>query len=140
MDNLVVKVKMQTLETGLNKGFTILEVLIVLTIIAISGTSFYLILNQPKNINSYEQIIHEYEVLSLYSGNTYGFTKLNINVLNGDIWEPIKNENFEDIYSVTSTTNQEIIIEKDEIFIIISPGYESSIKSLTLNNGEVSDI
>jgi hypothetical protein len=99
-----------------------------------------LILNQPKNINSYEQIIHEYEVLSLYSGNTYGFTKLNINVLNGDIWEPIKNENFEDIYSVTSNTNQEIIIEKDEIFIIISPGYESSIKSLTLNNGEVSDI
>ena len=140
MDNLVVKVKMQTLETGLNKGFTILEVLIVLTIIAISGTSFYLILNQPKNINSYEQIIHEYEVLSLYSGNTYGFTKLNINVLNGDIWETIKNENFEDIYSVTSNTNQEIIIEKDEIFIIISPGYESSIKSLTLNNGEVSDI
>jgi len=65
MDNLVVKVKMQTLETGLNKGFTILEVLIVLTIIAISGTSFYLILNQPKNINSYEQIIHEYEVLKI---------------------------------------------------------------------------
>ena len=140
MGNLVVKVKMQTLETGLNKGFTILEVLIVLTIIAISGTSFYLILNQPKNIYSYEQIIHEYEVLSLYSGNTYGFTKFNINVLNGDIWEPIKNENFEDIYSVTNNNNQEIVIEKDDIFIIISPGYESSIKSLTLNNGAVSDI
>ena len=96
MGSLVVKVKMQILETGLNKGFTILEVLIVLTIIAISGTSFYLILNQPKNIYSYEQIIDEYEILSLYSGNTYGFTKSTINILNEDIWEPIKNENFND--------------------------------------------
>tara|TARA_B100000902_G_C26834580_1_gene680384 strand:- start:123 stop:509 length:387 start_codon:yes stop_codon:yes gene_type:complete len=128
------------LATGLNKGFTILEVLVVLTIISISGTSFYLILTQPKNIQSYEQIIHEYEVLSLYSGNTYGFTRFNINILNDDIWEPIKNENFEDLYSVTNKADQEIIIEKDEIFIVISPGYESTIKSLTLKNGEVSDI
>ena len=40
--------KMQTLATGLIKGFTILEILIVLAIISISGTSFYLILNEPK--------------------------------------------------------------------------------------------
>lgn len=131
---------MQISGTGLNKGFTILEVLIVLTIIAISGTSFYLILNQPKSSNSYEQIIHEYEVLSLYSGNTYAFTKSNIQILNGGIWEPIKNENFEDIYSVTNKSNQEIIIEGNEVFLIVSPGYESSIQSITLINGERSDI
>jgi len=140
MGSLVVKVKMQISGTGLNKGFTILEVLIVLTIIAISGTSFYLILNQPKNSNSYEQIIHEYEVLSLYNGNTYGFTKSNIHILNDDIWEPIKNENFEDIYSVTNKSNQEVIIEDNEIFLIVSPGYESSIQSVTLMNGEKNDI
>ena len=131
---------MQILETGLNKGFTILEVLIVLTIIAISGTSFYLILNQPKNIYSYEQVIGEYEILSLYSGNTYGFTKSTINILNEDIWEPIKNENFNDIYSVTNKTNEEIIITNNEIFLIIAPGYESSIKSFTLTKGDKYDI
>ena len=139
MGSLVVKVKMQISGTGLNKGFTILEVLIVLTIIAISGTSFYLILNQPKNSNSYQQIIHEYEVLSLYNGNTYGFTKSNIYILNDDIWVPIKNENFEDIYSVTNKSNQEIIVEGDEIFLIVSPGYESSIQSITLMNVEKND-
>ena len=131
---------MQISGTGLNKGFTILEVLIVLTIIAISGTSFYLILNQPKSSNSYEQIINEYEVLSLYSGNAFAFTKSNIQILNGGIWEPIKNENFEDIYSVTNKSNQEIIVEGDEVFLIVSPGYESSIQSITLINGERSDI
>ena len=131
---------MQISGTGLNKGFTILEVLIVLTIIAISGTSFYLILNQPKSSNSYEQIINEYEVLSLYSGNTFAFTKSNIQILNGGIWEPIKNENFEDIYSVTNMSNQEIIVEGDEVFLIVSPGYESSIQSITLINGERNDI
>ena len=131
---------MQISGTGLNKGFTILEVLIVLTIIAISGTSFYLILNQPRSSNSYEQIINEYEVLSLYSGNTFAFTKSNIQILNGGIWEPIKNENFEDIYSVTNKSNQEIIVEGDEVFLIVSPGYESSIQSITLINGERNDI
>ena len=131
---------MQISGTGLNKGFTILEVLIVLTIIAISGTSFYLILNQPKSSNSYEQIINEYEVLSLYSGNTFAFTKSNIQILNGGTWEPIKNENFEDIYSVTNKSNQEVIIEDNEIFLIVSPGYESSIQSVTLMNGEENDI
>ena len=140
MGSLVVKVKMQISGTGLNKGFTILEVLIVLTIIAVSGTSFYLILNQPKSSNSYEQIINEYEVLSLYSGNTFAFTKSNIQILNGDIWEPIKNENFEDIYSVTNKSNQEIIVEGDEVFLIVSPGYESSIQSITLINGERNDV
>ena len=140
MGSLVVKVKMQISGTGLNKGFTILEVLIVLTIIAISGTSFYLILNQPKSSNSYEQIINEYEVLSLYSGNTFAFTKSNIQILNGGIWEPIKNENFEDIYSVTNMSNQEIIVEGDEVFLIVSPGYESSIQSITLINGERNDV
>ena len=131
---------MQISGTGLNKGFTILEVLIVLTIIAISGTSFYLILNQPKSSNSYEQIINEYVILSLYSGNTFAFTKSNIQILNGGIWEPIKNENFEDIYSVINKSNQEIIVEGDEVFIIVSPGYESSIQSITLINGERNDI
>ena len=61
MANLVEKERMRILVTGLNKGFTILEILIVLAIISISGTSFYLILNQPKYFDSYEQIFNEYK-------------------------------------------------------------------------------
>ena len=62
---------MQILVTGLIKGFTILEILIVLAIISISGTSFYLILNQPKSFDIYEQTFNEYQTLSIYSGNSY---------------------------------------------------------------------
>ena len=141
MGSQVVKGKMQISAIGLSKGFTILEILIVLTIISISGTSFYLILNQPKNFNSYEQIFQEYMILSMYSGNTYGFTSSSINVLNEGLWESIKSENFGDIYSVTDTLNKEIVVEDDdEIFMIISSGYETTIKSLTLKNGEIIEI
>ena len=141
MGSQVVKGKMQISAIGLSKGFTILEILIVLTIISISGTSFYLILNQPKNFNSYEQIFQEYMTLSMYSGNTYGFTSSSINVLNEGLWESIKSESFSDIYSATDTFNKEIVIEDDdEIFMIISSGYETTIKSLTLKNGEIIEI
>ena len=82
MANLVEKEKMQILVTGLIKGFTILEILIVLAIISISGTSFYLILNQPKSFDIYEQTFNEYKTLSIYSGNSYAFTKDSIKILN----------------------------------------------------------
>ena len=78
---------MRILVTGLNKGFTILEILIVLAIISISGTSFYLILNQPKYFDSYEQIFNEYKTLSIYSGNTYAFTKNSIKILNRALYD-----------------------------------------------------
>ena len=141
MGNWVVKVKMQILATGLNKGFTLLEILIVLAIISISGTSFYLILNQPKNINSYEDIVQEYMVLSMYSGNTYGFTSTSINILNEGDWEVLKPVDFKDIYSVMNIQDKEITIDdNDGIFMIISPGFETSIKSITLLDGEIIEI
>ena len=81
MDSLVEKEKMRILVTGLIKGFTILEILIVLAIISISGTSFYLILQQEDNFNDFERIFNEYKTLSIYSGNTYAFTKNSIKIL-----------------------------------------------------------
>ncbi len=140
MDSLVVKGKMQILATGYNKGFTILEILIVLAIISISGTSFYLILNQPKTLNNFLDLIEEYSVLSTYSGNTYGLTHNSINLWNSNSWEKIQAEDLSQIYSVTNNDGQEIIIEEDMVFLIISPGFEKSIKSLTLTNGEIIDI
>ena len=131
---------MLTLATGLTKGFTILEILIVLAIISISGTSFYLILNQPKNFDSYKQTINEYKVMSIYSGNSYAFTKKSINILNQDIWEEIEVADFSGIYSVTNNQNTTNVLEEEDFFLIISPGNEISIKSITLDGGETVEL
>tara|TARA_Y100000816_G_scaffold7564_1_gene4764 strand:+ start:141 stop:527 length:387 start_codon:yes stop_codon:yes gene_type:complete len=128
------------LATGLTKGFTILEILIVLAIISISGTSFYLILNQPKNFDSYKQTINEYKVMSIYSGNSYAFTKKSINILNQDVWEEIEVADFSGIYSVTDNQNTTNVLEEEDFFLIISPGNEISIKSITLDGGETVEL
>lgn len=140
MANLVGKGKMLTLATGLIKGFTILEILIVLAIISISGTSFYLILNQPKNFDSYKQTINEYKMMSIYSGNSYAFTKKSINILNQDVWEEIEVADFSGIYSVTNNQNTTNVLEEEDFFLIISPGNEISIKSITLDGGETVEL
>ena len=140
MANLVGKGKMLTLATGLTKGFTILEILIVLAIISISGTSFYLILNQPKNFDSYKQTINEYKVMSIYSGNSYAFTKKSINILNQDVWEEMEVADFSGIYSVTDNQNTTNVLEEEDFFLIISPGNEISIKSITLDGGETVEL
>ena len=44
------------------------------------------------------------------------------------------------ILSDIKSIREEIIIEEDMVFLIISPGFEKSIKSLTLTNGEIIDI
>ena len=140
MANLVGKGKMLTLATGLTKGFTILEILIVLAIISISGTSFYLILNQAKNFDSYKQTINEYKMMSIYSGNSYAFTKKSINILNQDVWEEIEVADFSGIYSVTNNQNTTNVLEEEDFFLIISPGNEISIKSITLDGGETVEL
>ena len=131
---------MLTLATGLTKGFTILEILIVLAIISISGTSFYLILNQAKNFDSYKQTINEYKVMSIYSGNSYAFTKKSVNILNQDVWEEIEVADFSGIYSVTNNQNTTNVLEEEDFFLIISPGNEISIKSITLDGGETVEL
>ena len=140
MDSLVEKEKMQILATGLIKGFTILEILIVLAIISISGTSFYLILQQEDNFDDFESTFSDFKVLSIYSGNTYAFTKDSIKILNEDIWEELESIDFSDVYSVTNNVEKTTIVEDDEIFLVISPGNEISIKSITLSGGKVIEL
>ncbi len=131
---------MQILATGLIKGFTILEILIVLAIISISGTSFYLILQQEDNFDDFESTFSDFKVLSIYSGNTYAFTKDSIKILNEDIWEELESIDFSDVYSVTNNVEKTTIVEDDEIFLVISPGNEISIKSITLSGGKVIEL
>jgi len=131
---------MQILATGLIKGFTILEILIVLAIISISGTSFYLILQQEDNFDDFESTFSDFKVLSLYSGNTYAFTKDSIKILNEDIWEELESIDFSDVYSVTNNVEKTTIVEDDEIFLVISPGNEISIKSITLSGGKIIEL
>ncbi len=140
MDSLVEKEKMQILATGLIKGFTILEILIVLAIISISGTSFYLILQQEDNFDDFESTFSDFKVLSIYSGNTYAFTKDSIKILNEDIWEELESIDFSDVYSVTNNVEKTTIVEDDEIFLVISPGNEISIKSITLSGGKIIEL
>ena len=109
---------MQILATGLIKGFTILEILIVLAIISISGTSFYLILQQEDNFDDFESTFSDFKVLSIYSGNTYAFTKDSIKILNEDIWEELESIDFSDVYSVTNNVEKTTIVEDDEIFLV----------------------
>ncbi len=131
---------MQILATGLIKGFTILEILIVLAIISISGTSFYLILQQEDNFDDFESTFSDFKVLSIYSGNTYAFTKDSIKILNEDIWEELESIDFSDVYSVTNNVEKTTIVEDDEIFLVISPGNEISIKSITLSGGKIIEL
>ena len=60
---------MQISETGLNKGFTLLEIIIVLTIISVASTSFYLLLRQPAPEESLEDRIEYFREISLYTGS-----------------------------------------------------------------------
>ena len=87
---------MQISETGLNKGFTLLEIIIVLTIISVASTSFYLLLRQPAPEESLEDRIEYFREISLYTGSTYAFSKESINIYANSEW--IKLEEFNSDY------------------------------------------
>ena len=66
----------------------------------------------------------------------YRPTSGTVKILNKDIWEDLEVADFSAIYSVTNNLNKTTIIEEDDIFLVISPGNEISIKSLTLSGGK----
>ena len=66
MDNQVDREKMLISGIRLNKGFTLLEIIIVLTIMSIASTSFYLLLRQPEEQqNLLDKINYFIEMLNL---------------------------------------------------------------------------
>ena len=137
MDNLVEKERMQISETGLNKGFTLLEIIIVLTIISVASTSFYLLLRQPASEESLEDRINYFREISLYTGSTYAFSKESINIYGDNEWITLEdfNSNYVSSYEDINGSNKEI--KKDEMYLIVAPGHEISAKKLILNNGEI---
>ena len=81
MDNQVDREKMLISGIRLNKGFTLLEIIIVLTIMSIASTSFYLLLRQPEEQQNLLDKINYFQELSLYTGSTYAFSRENIQML-----------------------------------------------------------
>jgi len=128
---------MQISETGLNKGFTLLEIIIVLTIISAASTSFYLLLRQPASEESLEDRINYFREISLYTGSTYAFSKESINIYGDNEWITLEDfsSNYVSSYEDINGSNKEI--KKDEMYLIIAPGHEMSAKKLILNNGEI---
>ena len=129
---------MQISET--NKGFTLVEILIVIVIISIASTSFYLLYRQDLPNEDLKFKIDQYKEMSLYTGATYGFTKNTINTYIENEWVVL--EDFDSSYvaqyeSANGNLNE---IEKDEIYLVLAPGHETSIKKLQLTNGESIEI
>ena len=140
MDNLVEKGKMQISTAQLNKGFTLLEIIIVLTIISLASTSFYLLLRQPVPEESLTDKIDQLQENSLYTGLTFSFTKDSINIYKKGEW--VKFEDFDTSYvqSYEDSNGQNREIKKDEMYLIIAPGNQISVQKITLNNNESIEI
>ena len=140
MDNLVEKGKMQISTAQLNKGFTLLEIIIVLTIISLASTSFYLLLRQPVPEESLTDKIDQLQENSLYTGLTFSFTKDSIKIYKKGEW--VKFEDFDTSYvqSYEDSNGQNRQIKEDEMYLIIAPGNQTSVQKITLNNNESIEI
>ena len=131
---------MQISTVQLNKGFTLLEIIIVLTIISLASTSFYLLLRQPIPEESLTDKIAQLQETSLYTGLTFSFTNDSINIYKNGDW--IKFEDFDTSYvkSYEDSNGQNREIKKDEMYLIVAPGNQISVQKITLNNNESIEI
>ncbi len=129
---------MQISET--NKGFTLIEILIVLVIISIASTSFYLLYRQDLPNEDLKFKIDQYKEMSLYTGSTYGFSKNSINTYIEDKWIVLEDfdSSYVDKYEIINGDLREV--KKDQIYLILAPGHEISVKKLQLTNGQSIEI
>ncbi len=137
MDNQVDREKMLISGIRLNKGFTLLEIIIVLTIMSIASTSFYLLLRQPEEQQNLLDKINYFQELSLYTGSTYAFSRENIQIYANNEWINLEELESSIIVAIEDLRGNNIDIKKDEIYLIIAPGHELSIKKLFTNKGDV---
>ena len=108
---------MQISEAALNKGFTLLEIIIVLTIISIASTSFYLLLRQPLTEESLEAKINNFQQLSLYTGSTYSFSKESINIYIDGQWLQLEDFDTSYVQSYVDLKGNKEIIKKNDIYL-----------------------
>lgn len=130
---------MPTLVTQLNKGFTLLEILVVLFVISIASSSFYLLYRDTVQFDSLEVKIEQYSELSMYTGNIYGITQKGIYLNYENEW--ILAEKFDSSYVSSYTTNGiSQTIDEGEIYLFVYPGQELSATAFELSNGETVEL
>ena len=134
MVNQEERVRIKILETSQSKGFTLLELLIVISIIAVSATSFFIFSNTINTNDNIREKIQYYRELSLHTGNVYSFTNdgIYLAIDNGFV----KLEDFDalEVLSVNTKDEQTKSIN-EEPFLSIYSGMEVNIKSLKLLDG-----
>tara|TARA_B100000214_G_scaffold340462_1_gene286940 strand:- start:2509 stop:2922 length:414 start_codon:yes stop_codon:yes gene_type:complete len=132
----VVKERMRTLIAHLSKGYTLLEIVIVLTILSLASTGFYLLLREPNFDESIKDKVLFYQDLSIYTGHLYAFSHDSVNIYKNGNWTIVENFNSSYVESYLDTNNKRQIVDNDSFYLIISPGYEISSNELYLSNGE----
>ena len=134
MVNQEERVRIKILEIFPSKGFTLLELLIVISIIAVSASSFFIFSNTVNANDNIREKIHYYRELSLHTGNVYSFTNDGIYLAIDN--RLVKLEDFDalEVLSVNTKDEQTKSID-EEPFLSIYSGMEVNIKSLKLLDG-----
>ena len=122
------------METSPSKGFTLLELLIVISIIAVSATSFFIFSNTINTNDNIREKIQYYRELSLHTGNEYSFTNEGVFLSIDNSLVKLEDFNALVVLSVNTKDDQTRSINK-EPFLSIYSGMEVNIKSLKLSDG-----
>lgn len=132
---LGVKVKTKISQTSLNRGFTLLELLIVISIISLSAGTFYLLFQTPQYVLPIQNKVQLYRDLSIYTGNSYYFNEKGIYLRKNENDILIDDHNLENLDYIVLQNDEILKLDSDSKFIIISPSYEISTKEIILQNG-----
>ena len=132
---LGVKVKTKISQTFLNRGFTLLELLIVISIISLSAGTFYLLFQTPQYVLPIQNKVQLYRDLSIYTGNSYYFNEKGIYLRKKDNDTLIDDHNLKNLDYIVLQNDEILKLDSDSKFIIISPSYEISTKEIILQNG-----
>ncbi|MDA9715998.1 prepilin-type N-terminal cleavage/methylation domain-containing protein [Bacteroidota bacterium] len=122
-------------QTFLNKGFTLLELLIVISIISLSAGTFYLLFQTPQYVLPIQNKVQLYRDLSIYTGNSYYFNEKGIYLRKKDNDTLIDDHNLKNLDYIVLQNDEILKLDSDSKFIIISPSYEISTKEIILQNG-----
>ena len=131
---LGVKVKTKISQTFLNRGFTLLELLIVISIISLSAGTFYLLFQTPQYVLPIQNKVQLYRDLSIYTGNSYYFNEKGIYLRKNENDILIDDHNLENLDYIVLQNDEILKLDSDSKFIIISPSYEISTKEIIANN------
>ena len=134
MVNQEERARIEILEISPNKGFTLLELLIVISIIAVSATSFFIFSNTINTNDNIREKIQYYRELSLHTGNEYSFTNEGVFLLKNNSLVKLEDFNALVVLSVDTKDDQTQSIN-EEPFLSIYSGMEVNIKSLKLSDG-----